>query len=185
MGCLGPFPALATGPSLFFPVRCAAGFHGLLENDYREISRRFLEDFHRSDVEIRKADPNRVQNGFDLFDKSSSERIGSIIYEIKADKTGGNTLVVNVVSVDDDSQGNGFSTLLVAHVLANAHVPVSSVKGHLMWTNRTVYQEQRQKGKSPREAVKQTPFYKSLRRLGFGKIQKWKSYDLVLGQGTT
>lgn len=98
------------------------------------------------------------------------ETLGSLAYVIRNHEQRGPDILVEYVGVAPEARGTGVSTLLLAALLARTPGVERIVTENLIDVNREVYDRARADGLSHREALRQTPAYRSYSQLGFTEI---------------
>lgn len=86
---------------------------------------------------------------------------------IESSKNG--THMVYVIETNEPFRGQGVNTMLLAKAVMD-RPKLKTFEGTLMWVNRDVYYSARKRGLSKFDAVRQTPFYRSAKAVGFSKI---------------
>jgi len=87
-----------------------------------------------------------------------------------------NTLFIEWVSVEPHFQKKGLATQLMREVL-QSFPETERVMGYLTDTNKKLYDEKLKATGSAEEALKNTPYYRSLKGLGFTEIVTNTAYD--------
>lgn len=98
------------------------------------------------------------------------EAIGSMAYLLRRHEDRGPDLMVEWIGVSPQARGTGVSTLLLASLLARTPGIERIVTESLIDVNRAVYDQARAAGMNHRDALRQTPAYRSYSQLGFTVI---------------
>lgn len=96
--------------------------------------------------------------------------LGQMAYSVRRRQDGGLELLVEYVGVNAAARGTGVSTLLLATLIARTPGIERIVTEDLIEVNRAAYDQARARGLGHREALRETPAYRSYRQLGFTEI---------------